>query len=69
MAGFACFVAVNASAAALLTALFFDLFFFVITFKVARWQNWIPSFPWIVQSSRAGRGAQSKEGKGYNFAA
>ena len=35
MAGFACFVAVKARAAALLTALLFDLFFFVITFRVS----------------------------------
>ena len=33
VAGFACFVALKARAAALLTALFFDLFFFVIVFS------------------------------------
>ena len=33
--------------------------------SVARWQNLIPSFPWIVE----GVGAQSKERKGSSFAA
>ena len=33
--------------------------------KVTRWQNLIPSFPWIMQGWRA----QSKESKGSNFAA
>ena len=36
--------------------------------KVARWQNLIPSFPWIAPGWRA-LGAQSKERKGSNFAA
>ena len=36
--------------------------------SVARWQNLIPSFPWIAPGWRA-RGAQSKERKGSNFAA
>ena len=37
----------------------------LISHSVARWQNLIPSFPWIVP----GWGAQSKERKGSNFAA
>ena len=36
--------------------------------KVARWQNLIPSFPWIAPGWR-GVGAKSKERKGSNFAA
>ena len=35
--------------------------------KVARWQNLIPSFPWITPGRR--KWAQSKERKGSNFAA
>ena len=35
---------------------------------VARWQNLIPSFPWIAPVWRAPLGAQSKERKGSNFA-
>ena len=34
--------------------------------NVARWHNWIPSFPWIGPGWRAG---QSKEKKGSHFAA
>ena len=37
-------------------------------YKVARWQNLIPSFPWIAPVWRA-KGMQSKERKGSNFAA
>ena len=41
--------------------------------KVARWQNLIPSFPWIapgrMQDMLDGVGAQSKERKESNFAA
>ena len=41
----------------------------VIDNRVARWQNLIPSFPWIAPGWRAwGRNAQSKERKGSNFA-
>ena len=40
----------------------------LIVSKVARWQNLIPSFPWIAPGWR-GIGAQSKERKGSNFAA
>ena len=36
--------------------------------KVARWQNLIPSFPWIAPGLE-GVGAQSKERKGSKFAA
>ena len=39
-----------------------------LTGNVARWQNLIPSSPWIVPGWRAW-GAQSKERKGSNFAA
>ena len=35
-------------------------------FSVARWQNVIPSFPWVAPGWRAG--VQSKERKGLNFA-
>ena len=40
---------------------------FAVCVKVARWQNLIPSFPWIASGWRAGE-AQSKERKGSNFA-
>ena len=37
--------------------------------KVARWQNWIPSFPWIAPGPGGGRRVQSKESKESHFAA
>ena len=46
--------------------------FFILTYtvflQVGRWQNLIPSFPWIAPGWRAW-GGQSKERKGSNFAA
>ena len=37
--------------------------------SVARWQNLIPSFPWIAPGWRLGGGGQSKERKESIFAA
>ena len=34
----------------------------LIALKVARWQNWIPSFPWIAPGWRVGGAIQGKEG-------
>ena len=33
--------------------------------KVARWQNWIPSFPWIAPGWRGGGATQGKEGQSH----